>query len=528
MSLSPPRASTRGRSIALCLALACTPTSPATTRAAGASATAPPPVRVDTGLLAPAAASNPAIAVFRGIPFAAPPVGALRWQPPRRAKPWQGTRSAAEFGANCQQKVQRRLLPWTEEYMPRNGVAEDCLTLNLWTARERTSGPRPVLVYIHGGAYTGGSGDVLLYDGERLAARGIIVVTFNYRLGVFGFLAHPALTRESPHRASGNYGLLDQIAALEWVRRNIAAFGGDPSNVTVAGQSAGAGSVHLLTASPLARGLFQRAIAQSGPWRQHQGLSELAEAEKSGAQFASELGASALAELRALPADTVLQAALRSKLRFRPSIDGWVVPDQVPKVYARREHIDVPMLIGITADEGSARDTYGSLTADAYRGSVRERFPDHADELLALYPAASDEQARERQKEFARAEGLAELAAWRRVRARSGSSRDFGYFFERAIPWPEYPRYQAFHSGELPYMFDNLSKLDRPWEDVDRALAELMATYWVNFVRRGDPNQPGLPAWPSDPARVMRLGSEPRADTLPRPAAASAFAKTLR
>jgi para-nitrobenzyl esterase len=510
-----------GAALALACGAAPAPAVPDEPSSSAASAS----VRVESGLLAPAPGGNPAVAVYRGIPFAAPPVGELRWRPPEPAPAWHGVRAAGAFGPNCQQQLRRRLLPWTEEYMPQGDVSEDCLSLNVWAPRERGGERLPVLVYIHGGAYTSGSGEVLVYDGERLAARGLVVVTFNYRLGVFGFFAHPELSAESPHRASGNYGLQDQIAALEWVHRNIAAFGGDPSSVTIAGQSAGAGSVHLLTAAPRARGLFQRAIAQSGPWRQRQSLPSLGESEARGAELATRLAAASLSALRGVPAPALLEAALDSKLAFRPSVDGWVVPDQVPAVYARHEQSDVPLLTGITADEGSSQDSYGALGAQEFQAQLRERFPEHAAELLALYAVESDAEAHERQKQFARDEGLAELRAWRTLRARSGTSRDFGYFFERAIPWPEQPRYRAFHSGELPYMFDNLDKLARPWEIEDRRLAELMTAFWVNFVRHGDPNAAGLPEWPSDPARVMRLGPEPRAEALPAPPAAQVFGK---
>jgi para-nitrobenzyl esterase len=417
--------------------------------------------------------------------------------------------------------------------MPRSAVGEDCLALNVWTEAKSGAERRPVFVYIHGGAYTSGSGDVSLYDGEALAARGVVVVTINYRLGVFGFFAHPDLTRESPEHASGNYGLLDQLAALRWVQRNIGAFGGDPGNVTLGGQSAGAGSVHLLTASPLARRLFHRVIAQSGPWDQRRSIPDLAASEERGKELAGRFGGASLPELRALPSTALLQEALQSGIQFRPSVDGWVVPAQVQDVYRRGAQIDVPLLTGITADEESSRDDYGTLDAAGLDQLIHERFPAQATELSTLYVApstsevASEVDAHERQKQFLRDEGLAKLRAWRGTRAERGTAPDFAYFFERAIPWPEQPRYQAFHSGELPYMFDNLRLLDRPWQPEDRALAELMASYWVNFIRTGNPNGPGLPEWPSERERVMRLGAQPRPDTLPNDAAARALASAF-
>jgi para-nitrobenzyl esterase len=472
----------------LSLAVACTavpPSSPHTPDPPRPKA--PPTVSVESGLVSAVEGEDAAVVVFKGIPFAAPPVGERRWLPPARPLAWQGVRSGAEFSKSCVQELRRSLLPWTPEYMLRNDVDEDCLALNVWAPAEAigtTGAARPVLVYIHGGAFDSGSGEVLLYDGEGLAKRGIIVVTLNYRLGVFGFFCHAGLSAESSRHSSGNYGLLDQIAALEWVKRNIGAFGGDAENITVAGQSAGAASVHYLTFSPLARGLFQRAIAQSGAWDRRASVPERAEAEALGAAFATQLGAATVEELRAVPAARLLERYSEAGVRLRPIVDGWVVPDQLPALLARGEHADVPLLTGLTADERSFQK-------------------DYAHESLE-------------QKQLLRDEGLATMLDWRRTRAQHGKAPSFGYLFERAIPWPEHPEYQAFHSSELPYVFDHLSKLDRPWEDVDRRLAQLTASYWVNFIRSGDPNGPGLPRWPASAEQVMRLGADSHAsDPLP-------------
>lgn len=483
---------------------------------AGASGPALRAARVESGALEGAPGREAGVSVFRGVPYAAPPVGALRWRAPEPAPPWAGTRRAVAFAPSCVQKEQRRLLPWTEEYMPQGEMSEDCLALNVWTGAASEAERRPVLVYVHGGAFTGGSGDVRVYDGDALAARGVVVVTFNYRVGVFGFLSHPELAREGQHGASGNYGLLDQVAVLRWVQRNIAAFGGDPGQVTVAGQSAGASSVHLLTASPLARGLFQRAIAQSGAWDLRQRLPGRADAEALGLALA---GRRSLAELRALPAEVLRDEALAAAIATRPVVDGWVVPDQLAAIYERGQHADVPLLVGLTADEGSSRGSYGTLDREGFEALVAERFPERAKELVARYAGASGAGLAEGQKQLARDEGLTQLRAFRELRARSGRAPDYAYFFERAIPWPEQPQYQAFHSAELPYMFDNLDALDRPWAPVDRELAGTMASYWVNFIRSGDPNAAGLPPWPADRREVLRLGAHVRAEALPNPAA---------
>ncbi len=469
-------------------------------------------VTVAQGRLAGVAGEDAAIAVFKGVPFAAPPVGALRWRPPQPPAAWQGVRKADTFGSSAMQADQRSFGPWTEEYMFRNEADEDCLTLNVWTPARSADERRAVFVWIHGGAYHSGSGEVLLYDGEGLAKRGVIVVTLNYRLNVFGFFAHPELTAESPHGASGNYGLMDQLAALRWVRENIAAFGGDPERITVGGQSAGAGALHHLLVSPEARGLFHRAIAQSGPWRRRASSLPLAEAERQGARFAAAIAAPTLAELRALPAAELFARHQAQEVRFRPIVDGWIVPEAVTAAHERGGQIDVPLLTGWTADETSSQQGYGVSTVDGFAAQAAKEFGDRAAAFAALYPVSNDAEAGEAQKEWRRDAARAELQGWTALRARHGRAKDWGYYFDRAIPWPEHPEYQAFHSGELPYTFDNLRLMNRPWEEIDRRLAAQVASYWVNFINTGDPNGPGLPHWPDDNGQLLRLGREVAAE----------------
>jgi para-nitrobenzyl esterase len=482
-------------------------------------------VQIESGAIEGVPGEAPGVLVFKGIPYAAPPVGPLRWRPPQPPRAWSGVRSGATFSKSCVQELRRSLLPWTEEYMLRNDVDEDCLALNIWVPASAVGNPRerlPVFVYLHGGAFSSGSGEVLVYDGEGLAKKGVIVVTLNYRLGLFGFFCHPELRQESPQQACGNYGLLDQLSALGWVQRNIAAFGGDPANITLGGQSAGAAAVQLLGTSPLAHGLFQRAIAQSGAWDRRAHIPSREEAEQEGVRFA---GAGGVAALRALSAAELLSRHVASGQRFRPIVDGWVVPDQPAASLVRGAVADVPLLTGLTADERSSQPGYGKLSHEQWLEFVRADYGDIADAVLTLYPAATDSEAGERQKQLLRDTGLTTLLEHRRARAQHASSKGFGYFFERAIPWPEHPEYQAFHSAELPYMFNNLNKLKRPWQPEDHALAELMSSYWVNFMKNGDPNGPGLPEWPSDSEQVMRLGSEPAAEPEPEPERAELLVK---
>lgn len=470
---------------------------------------------VEGGLLEGASSSVPGVRVFKGIPYAAPPVGDLRWRPPQPPAKWEGVRKADRFSDSCAQNLTRSRNPWTAEFMAQNQAGEDCLCLNVWTAAKTANERRPVFVWIHGGAFTEGSGEVAVYDGAELARKGLVVITINYRLGVFGFLAHPELTKESGRNASGNYGLLDVVAALEWARKNIAAFGGDPQRVTIAGQSAGAFAVHALTASPLAKGLFHRAIAESGSGVGRRNR-DLAEAEKDGVKFAESKGAHSIRELRAMSAGDLTGGGMR----FGPVVDGWFLPSDASAIFAQGKQNDAPMLTGLTADEGSASPTYGKLKADEFKKQAQQRYGDLADTFLNFYPSDDDAQSGVSQKQSAREQGMISMALWAAERARTSKAKAWTYYFSRPVPWPEQPQYAAFHTSEVPYVFGNLKLLNRPWEPIDRQLSATMTAYWVNFATTGDPNGRGLPRWPAFDANnhiTMELGEKtgtrPVADT---------------
>ena len=360
---------------------------------------------------------------------------------------------------------------------------------------------------------------------KQLARKGIVVVTINYRVGVLGFLAHPELAAESAEGAAGNYGLLDQVAALEWVQQNIAAFGGDPETVAIAGQSAGAASVYYLMASPLAKDLFHRAIMQSGPGAlasigvRGSLVGSQAEAEQNGLQFAAMKGAASIADLRALPVDVLTEVTPNERpMGFRPVVDGWFLSEDPSETIKNGRHNDVPLMSGLTADEGSAFFAYGTLTAEEFTAQSKQRYAEKADAFLSLYPSGTDEESMVSQKASAREVGLISLADLLEKYAEVSQGDTYGYYFSRAIPWPEQPQFGAFHTGEVPYFFNNLALLDRPWEPEDRVLADQMSSYWANFTKQGDPNSPGLPNWPvyqtmADP--FMHLGVE--AGSMPLP-----------
>lgn len=451
---------------------------------------------------------------FLGIPYAAPPVGSNRWRKPRPVAAWLETRPATRFGHSCWQAVSPQGFgPWTHEYVVAGDISEDCLFLNVWVPARRST-PRPVLVWVHGGGFNSGSGAIPIYDGRALAARGLVVVTVNYRVGVFGFLQHPELTREAGQGAIGNYGLQDLTAALLWVKNNIAAFGGDPARVTIAGQSAGAMAVDELIASPVAKGLFARAIVESGLPRP---LPSLAEAERDGLAFAREQGAPDLATLRAKSAEALQPSRGGNLIRFGPAADGRLLPTT-----AWRPVSDVPTLAGYTADEGSAlgRD-YGSADPAAFSALLKQQFGAAAPRWAALYPLATPSERAEANRQAHRDRALANLYVWALQRA-PGRAPAYAYLFTLVMPGPEAARWGAFHSSEIPYIFGTLvAAPERLFTEADQALSGVMACYWTAFVATGRPSCAGEPAWPvltvSNPS-LLRIDLRPAVQPLLPPA----------
>ncbi|WP_442678720.1 carboxylesterase/lipase family protein [Sphingomonas sp. ASY06-1R] len=429
------------------------------------------------------------VQAFRGVPFAAPPIGANRWRSPQPVASWRGVRQATKFGSSCWQAVSPRGFgPWSHEYVVPGDISEDCLFLNVWTPRHAAR-KLPVLVWIHGGGFNSGSGAIPIYDGQALAARGIVVVTINYRVGPFGFLAHPALTREAGAGPRANFGLQDMVAALEWVRANIAQFHGDPAQVTIAGQSAGSMAVHALVASPLARGLFVRAIGQSGlldPSR----VAPLAEAERTGLAFAQEQGAASIAALRALLAERLVARTGANSVRFGLVTDGVLLPGTAPIS-------DVPMLVGLNADEGSAMSAgYGDDSEAALRDLLTHSYGSMADRFAALYPAGTALQRAAANRQVRRDRGLGAIYAW--AKSRPGLRQPvYVYRYDHVEPGPQSARWRAFHSSEIPYVFQTFDvSPERGFTAQDHALSVQISSYWLNFVRTGDPNGADLPTWP--------------------------------
>jgi para-nitrobenzyl esterase len=454
-------------------------------------------VQIDSGPLLGKFQLNTAVRAFLGVPFAAPPVGDLRWKPPQPVAAWQTARPATSYAAQCMQSGRSKTSVYYE-YAGDQPSSEDCLFLNVWTPSETRDGKLPVMVWIYGGGFQQGSAANPVFDGARLAARGVVVVSVNYRVGIFGFMAHPELSAESPQHASGNYGLLDLVAGLQWVQRNAAAFGGDPENVTIFGQSAGAGAVTYLFASPMGRGLFAHGISESLGFV-NKTMSGLADAEKGGTALGEKLSAPTLARLRQVPADKLLE----TKVAMSPIIDGAFLPANPYAIFTEGKEAPMPLLTGWNADEGATFPHAKTLAA--YQDWVHKKYPDVADRLLELYPARTDDEARTANKGIVR-DSLFAWGPWSaaRLHARNGYSA-YLYHFSHPQPLRASAGYDeidtasglgTFHSSQYPYIFGTLDVLNRDWTHADRMLSDTLQSYWVAFAYSGSPNAPGLVRWP--------------------------------
>jgi len=498
------------------------------------------PLMIDSGQIAGKLLPD-GVKAYLGVPFAAPPLQQLRWREPQPVPPWRGVLYADRFAPECIQALRAHDI---NHYFGEEATSEDCLYLNIWAPADATAGAhKPVVVWIYGGGFTIGSASMANYHGESLARKGVVYVSVAYRLGALGFLALPALTDESPHHSSGDVGFLDQLAALQWIHRNIERLGGDPRNVTIAGQSAGSMSVSILQASPLGRGLFQHAVGMSGGSVGNSAVGAarpLAVAAQEGQRFQQSLGAADLAALRNLPADRILQAQLATPSHYGPVIDGYLLPASPSDLFASGQQNDVSLLIGFTRDEGFS-ELGRARTLAEYRESAAKLYGDHADALLKLYPAENDEQARRAAVDAGRdaTVGL-QMRSWARAQTRTGKSPVYVYFFSRVHPYvsgitfaDHDPRtVGAYHTGDVPYWLETLDALNlfrktRDWTDLDRQLAETMSNALVAFASSGNPNTSGQSDWPKyrgDREEVRELGSSNHAVPWPDSAKIDFFA----
>lgn len=495
-------------------------------------------VRTDAGLVEGEGTQPSGVRVFRGIPFAAPPVGPLRWKPPVPPKKWSGVRKADGFGPRCMQEAVFGDMSFRSSRM-----SEDCLYLNVWTPARSSHERLPVLVYFHGGGFVAGDGSEPRYDGESMARRGIVMVTMNYRLGVFGFLTHPGLSQESSYHGSGNYGLLDQVAALRWVHTNITAFGGDPAHVTIGGESAGSVSASALMASPLSRDLVAGAIGESGSILGALPAVPLATAEATGMKFAAQVGARSVAELRTRSAERLLADAGKfGAFAFDRTVDGYLFPKSPAAIYAAGEQAHVPLLAGSNSEEMAAAAVLGSepQTVDGYRSALERLYGTNATAVFKLYPAASDGDAVLDAAQALASDRFIAFSTWKWMEAATatGGQPTYYYYYTHKRPPlrpelgpateglaggvarggadspPRPPVRGAVHSAEIEYALGNLDvKPMYAWTPQDYEVSRVMQTYFVHFVQFGNPNAAGLPQWPAFASgQRMILDVVPRAE----------------
>lgn len=477
----------------------------------------PPTVKTEDGLVSGVKSSAGDVMAFKGIPFAAPPIGNFRWKAPQPAIHWEGVRKCDAFGPSPMQPAPKPFFVWTNEFLiPEAPISEDCLYLNVWTKTASTH-KKPVLVWIYGGGFGTGGAGVPIYDGEAMARKDVVFVSFNYRVGVFGFFAHPELSKESLIHSSGNYGLMDQIAALKWVKKNIAAFGGDPDNVTIAGQSAGSMSVNCLVASPKAKGLFQQAIAESGSMmisNENKKMIDLNTAEAQGVVAAKGAEVTSLQDLRALSSQQLLE---KVKGQFGPIADVYnILPEPVYRIFAEKKENKVSVIVGWNADEGIVINLKNK---EDYIKQLRTDYGARASDVLKYYPAGTDEEAANSQVQLNRDVTFALSGyQWAKLQSSRKDKPVYVYNFSRRPPAEgEYIKYKSFHTAEVAYALDDLKFLDRPWQPVDHQLSKTMSDYWVNFARNGDPNAKGLPQWPQfneKTNQVIVLGDKVTAQTI--------------
>jgi len=494
-------------------------------------------VKTANGVLESTAAPKDGVRSFKGVPFGQPPVGDLRWREPQPVKNWKGVRNADQFGPRCMQRTS----PAADYWFRSNGMSEDCLYLNVWTPAKSAKEKLPVLVYIFGGGFQNGDGSEPRYDGESMASKGMVAVSINYRTNIFGFFAHPELTKESPHHAAGNYGLLDQVAALRWVRKNIATFGGDPQRVTIAGESAGSISVSALMASPLSRDLMASAIGESGAMISSLPPRPLADAEQNGSKFGAAAGANSIAALRAMTGEQIQEALSKTQgFRFGATLDGYFLPQPLAAIFEAGEQAKIPLLAGSNTQEQSARLVLGQgdPTPETLANAIKKFYGDRAGGVVKAYAASTTDEVYEAAMHLASSRFISHGTwKWTELQMKTSGKPVYRYLYARPRPLylgmpgqaPPPPPTSAsspagplgaVHSAEIQYAMGNLD-LDKrySWEPADYEVSKLMQAYFVNFIKTANPNGPGLPNWPAYSAdnnyQLMRIDVEARAEPEP-------------